>query len=177
MQELFEDVIHHFAPLLHSRQLDKGKLLHQASEISYNLFLVQSGALRSFYYVDGKDLTAHFAFEYGVIGAADSIIKGKPSRYYIETLEPSQVFVLDYREMEAFLDQHPQLERLARKFSQHLYIDLVERFEGMVFLSARDKYMHMLQRYPGITQRVSLGHIASYLGISQETLSRARSIQ
>lgn len=152
----------------------KGVLLHQATEICYNLFLVQAGALRSFYYVDGRDVTAHFALEFGVVGAADSIIKNKPSRYYIETLESSQVYVLDYREMESFLDHNPHLERLARKFTQFLYIDLVERLEGMTFLSAKDKYNHLLSRYPDIIQRVSLGHIASYLGITQETLSRVR---
>ena len=149
-------------------------MLHRAADISYNLYLVQSGILRSYYYVDGKDVTAHFALEYGIIGAADSIIKNKPSRYFIESLENSRVYILDYRGMESFLDQHPHLERLARKFSQSLYIDLVERLEGMTFLSAKEKYNHLLTRYPGITQRAGLGHIASYLGITQETLSRVR---
>ncbi len=175
MEDLFQQVITCFSPILRLHRFDKGELLHKENTMGQDLFLVQSGALRSFYYVDGKDVTAHFALEKGIVGAADSIIRGKRSRYNIETLEPSEVYVLDYTEMESFLDQHPQLERLARQFSQLLYMDLVERLEGMTFLTAKERYDHLIERYPTITQRVNLGHIASFLGITQETLSRVRS--
>ncbi len=104
----------------------------------------------------------------------DSIVYGRVSRYRVEALEDSTCLLLDYREMESFLEQHPQHERLARRVTEYLYADLVERFEGMLFLSARERYEHLLARYPDITQRVGLGHIASYLGMTQETLSRVR---
>lgn len=173
-QQLFQEVRTQFSPILETRHFEKDKLLHEENKICYNIFLVESGALRSFYHADGRDVTAHFALEYGIVGAADSIIRGTSSRYNIETLEVSKVHVLDYTEMEAFLDERPQLERLARKFSQLLYIDLVERLEGMTFLSAKERYDHLIARYPTITQRVNLRHIASYMGITQETLSRVR---
>jgi len=174
VKEIFQEVLRCFAPILKSNNFEKGKLLHQAGNISFDLYLVKSGALRSFYYVDGRDVTAHFALEYGVVGAADSIIRGKKSRYNIEVLEDSLVVLLNYQELESFLDQNPSLERLARKFTQMIYMDLVERMEGMTFLSAKDRYDHLTARYPDITQRVSLGHIASFLGITPETLSRVR---
>lgn len=174
MEELFQEVLTHFSPILKLNHFEKGRLLHQENKISTELYLVHSGALRSFYYVEGKDVTSHFALDYGVIGAADSIIRKKRSRYNIETLEHSEVFVLNYDDLESFLDENPKLERLARQFTQLIYIDLVERIEGMTFLSARERYAHLMARSPDITQRVSLGHIASYLGITQETLSRVR---
>lgn len=174
MKEVFQAALTGFSPILQSCYVERGKLLHQENTISFDLYLVQSGVLRSFYYVDGRDVTAHFALEYGVVGAADSIIRGKKSRYNIEVLEDSQVFRLNYRELEAFLDENPRLERLARKFTQFIYMDLVERLEGMTFLSAKERYDHLMARYPDITQRVSLGHIASFLGITPETLSRVR---
>lgn len=174
MKELFLEVLANFSPILTQKHFKKGKLLHKENTVCYDLYLVKAGVLRSFYYVDGKDVTSHFAMEYGVVGAADSIIKGKKSIYNIEALERSEVYVLDYLEMESFLDRNPNLERLARKFTQLIYINLVERLEGMTFLSAKDRYEKLIFRYPGITQKVSLGHIASYLGITQETLSRVR---
>ena len=174
MKELFQEVLTNFAPILVPNYYEKGKLLHTENSLSFNLYLVERGVLRSFYYVDGKYVTAHFALENGVVGAADSIIREKKSRYNIEVLEYSQVFLLDYQELELFLDQNPHLERLARRFTQFIYMDLVERVEGMTFLSAKDRYEHLITRYPDITQRVSLGHIASFLGITQETLSRVR---
>ena len=174
MKDQFLEAVANLSPILTATHVEKGERLHEENATCYDLFLVEAGVLRSFYFVDGKDVTAHFAMEYGIIGAADSIVRGKKSRYNIEALERSDVYVLDYREMESFLDRHPHLERSARRLTQLIYIDLVERLEGMTFLSAKDRYEHLMQRYPGITQRVNLGHIASYLGITQETLSRVR---
>jgi len=177
MKEFFCKVRSAFAPILQAKEYERGTLLQVEDDICYNLFLVEKGALRSFYFLEDKDISAHFAIDYGVVGAVDSIIKGKKSRYNIEALESCEVKLLDYRRLETFLDENPHLERMAHRFTQYLYLDLVERFEGMMFLSAKEKYEHLLQRYPGITQRVSLGHIASYLGMSQETLSRVRALK
>lgn len=174
MEELFQEILTHFSPILKLKRVEKGQLLLQANTISVELYLVRSGALRSFYYVEGKDVTAHFALDQGVVGAADSIIRKKRSRYNIEALENSEVFVLNYDHLAPFLDENPNLERLARQFTELIYMDLVERIEGMTFLSARERYAHLMARSPDITQRVSLGHIASFLGITQETLSRVR---
>jgi CRP-like cAMP-binding protein len=174
MQDLLRQIPGAFADILTLQQYGKGQLLHRAGERCNTLFLVKTGAVRSFYLVEGRDVTAHFALEYGLVGAVDSIVKGQASRYSIEALEPSAVYRMEYTEMEAYLRRHPEQERLARQVTQLLYLDLVERLEGMTFLSARARYEHLQERYPGITQRVSLGHIASYLGITQETLSRVR---
>ncbi len=172
--DLFSQVQKHFAPILSHHELKKGILLHKEGELGLQLFFVKKGVLRSFYYLNGKDITSHFAFENGIIGAADSIIRGEKSRYNIEVLEDSQVSAIDYKKMEAFLEVNPHLERLARLFSQYLYIDLVERIEELTFLTAAEKYRRLTKRFPHIDQRVNLGHIASYLGLSQETLSRVR---
>jgi len=176
-KEFFEHLLRDFAPLFHQRSVKKGALLHRENEICLKLYFVGEGLLRSFYHVDGRDVTAHFAFQYGIIGAIDSILKNKPSRYNIEAIETSKLFVINYIELEDYLMRNPQFEKLARKVTQYLYLDLVERVEGMTFLTASDKYNHLIARYPDITNKVSLGHIATYLGISQETLSRVRSGQ
>ncbi len=174
MKSIFEETIEKLSSILILKKFEKGQLLHEEGEICQTIFLVKTGILRSFYFVKDKDITAHFALDNGVVGAIDSIVTGKASRYNIESLEPSEVYILDYLKMESYLDENPSLERLARKFTQLIYLDLVERFEGMMFLSAKEKYDHLITRYPTITSKVNLGHIASYLGITQETLSRTR---
>jgi CRP-like cAMP-binding protein len=175
VNELIQAARSAFSPILARRRVRKGTLLVAPGERSTRLFLVRSGLLRSFHVVDGREVDAHFALEDGVVGAIDSIVFGRESRYGIDALEDTECFSLDWDELEPFLDAHPAHERLVRKITQHLYAELVERFEGMLFLSARDRYDHLLARHPGITQRVGLGHIASYLGMTQETLSRVRS--
>jgi CRP-like cAMP-binding protein len=175
MRELIEAARSAFAPILTQRTARKGALLVAPGQRSTRLFLVRSGLLRSFHVVESRKVDAHFALEDGVVGAIDSIVFGRESRYGIDALEDTECSTLDWDELERFLDANPSHERLVRKITQHLYAELVERFEGMLFLSARDRYEHLLARHPGITQRVGLGHIASYLGMTQETLSRVRS--
>lgn len=177
MEELVKEVIHEFEEILTPVSYKQGELLHRQHELGKLIYIVKRGVLRSYYYIDGKDITAHFAMDYSIIGPIDSLVKGKRSLYNIEALEPSEVYLLDYSEMEAFLDHNLHLERLARKISQYLYIELVERLEHMTFLSAKERYDRLLHQHPQIIHRVNLGHIASYLGITQETLSRVRSVK
>lgn len=164
-----------FAPLVSRRRVKKGASLARPGEHCGRLYLVRSGLLRSFHVVEAREVNAHFAFEGGIVGAVDSIVHGRPTRYGIDALEDTECAVLEYTEVEAYLERDPQHERIARQLTQALYADLVERFEGMLFLSAKERYDHLLARCPGISQRVGLGHIASYLGMTQETLSRVRS--
>ncbi|MEQ8546795.1 MAG: Crp/Fnr family transcriptional regulator [Cyclobacteriaceae bacterium] len=177
MINLVKKIINDFEEILTPVSYGKGEIIHKSNTTCNKIFIVKSGVLRSFYFVDSKDITAHFAMDYSIIGAVDSIMKQTKSLYNIEALDDSEVLLMDYHEMESFLDANPSLERQARQVSQFLYLDLVERLEGMMFLSAKERYDHLLRRYPKITQQVSLGHIASYLGITQETLSRIRSLQ
>ena len=174
MQALILEAIHSFGEILTTKHYVQGEMLHRAGDTCNKIFLVKRGVLRSFYNIEGRDVTAHFALDYGIIGAVDSLIKGAKSRYSLEALEDSEVYLVENEVMEQYLNEHPQLERLARQISQALYMDLVERLEGMTFLSAKERYQHLLSRYPNLEQRVNLGYIASYLGITQETLSRVR---
>ncbi len=174
MHDLIQAAIATFGPILRRRAAAKSTYLQLPGDHGASLYLVTSGLLRSFHRVKTKDVTAYFALENGIVGAIDSIVYDRPSRYGIEALEDSEFFALEYAALEDFLARHPQHERLARQVTLALYVDLVERFEGMLFLSAKERYDHLLERYPGITQRVGLGHIASYLGMTQETLSRVR---
>lgn len=138
------------------------------------MYFVKFGVVRAFYHRDGKDVTAHIAIDQGAITAIDSFIQRKPSRYNIESLEDSTLIVLNYRELTQFLLENPQHERTARVFLEKIYIDLAERIESLLFHTAQERYEKLVKQNPSIVQRVNLGHIASYLGISQETLSRVR---
>jgi CRP-like cAMP-binding protein len=177
LKEIIEQIILAFDDILTCVHYKKGELVQECNTKSDRIYILKSGLLRSYYFQNGNDITAHFATEYSIIGAIDSLLKKKKSIYAIEALEDSEVLLLNYYEMESFLDQNPQYERLARQVSQLLYLDLVERLEGMMFLSAKERYDHFNTRYPNLNTKVNLGHIASYLGITQETLSRVRKMK
>lgn len=174
LKDLVKQAMEAFESISTPVRYKKGDLVHKSPSKGTKLYLVRQGILRSFYGHDGTDITAHFATEFGLVGAIDSLLEKHASIYSIEALEDSEVVVLDYKDLERFLDENPKHERMARLVSQYLYFDLVQRLEGMQFLSAREKYLRFNQRYPGLVQRVNLGHVASYLGMTQETLSRVR---
>ena len=87
MRELIEAARSAFAPILARKTVRKGTLLVAPGERSARLFLVQTGLLRSFHVVEGREVDAHFALEDGVVGAIDSIVHGRESRYGIDALE------------------------------------------------------------------------------------------
>ena len=174
LENLINTAIQEFQSITTLQKVKRGQILNKEEETNLNLYLVKEGLLRSFYFIDGKDITVHFALEYSIIGAVDSITTRKKSIYNIEALEDSIVYKMNYLELENYLDQYPRLERIARQISQHLYFDLVQRVNDLTFLSAKEKYNKLLLKHPAIIQRVNLGHIASFLGITIETLSRVR---
>lgn len=163
-----------FGSIISTSDYVKNQVLHRDQTICNHLYFVKSGVVRTFYYKDGKDITAHIAVEQGAITAIDSFIQRKPSRYNIEVLEDATLMAVTHHDFEQFLLDNPQHERTARLFLEKIYIDLAERIEDVLFHSAHERYEKLVNQHPSIIQRVNLGHIASYLGMSQETLSRVR---
>ena len=92
----------------------------------------------------------------------------------IEVLEDAKVWSLQYRKLEPVFEKHHEVERLGRLLVTHNYLLLDERMKLFAFCTAEERYERLLIQIPDILQRVKLGHVASYLGISQEHLSRIR---
>ncbi|WKN41345.1 Crp/Fnr family transcriptional regulator [Tunicatimonas pelagia] len=173
----YSQIVADLQAIIQREHYPRKAILHRGQTVCDHLFFIESGVVRTFYYRDGKDITAHIATDYGAITAIDSFIQRKRSRYTIEVLEDSQLIKIHYYDLYQLLEKNPALERTIRIFLEHVYIDLAERIEGLLFHTARERYEHLLAQNPAIIQRVDLKHIASYLGISQETLSRVRANQ
>ncbi|HAA23977.1 MAG TPA: cyclic nucleotide-binding protein [Cytophagales bacterium] len=152
----------------------KNTLLHQEGTRCDHVFILEKGVARTFYYKDGKDVTAHIATEGESITAIDSLIQRKKSRYNVEVVEDSVVMLIAYPEMQQVLEQKPQHEKYIRFFLEQIYMDLADRIENLLFYTAKERYERLVEDKPDLLQRINLSHIASYLGISQETLSRIR---
>ena len=171
---LYQNILDVFAPILETHDFPRRTVLHEAGRICPRLYLVESGLLRAHYYLDDRDVTAHFALPGYSITAPDSFITGRPSRYHLEALTDTRAYAVERTALEHFLGEHPQHERLARQFTQLLYLELLDRMESMVFLTARERYDRLVDTCPQVFEHMSLRHIASYLGIAPKTLSRVR---
>lgn len=148
-------------------------LLTQGS-ICRRLYFVEDGALRGYYYLDDKEITHWFGFENDFVTSFHSFITGKPAVENIQLLEGSILWSIGREELDKLLNEFPDVERLLRIAYEKYYLRLEERYVNSQFTSAKDRYESLLRQAPHIIERVALGQIASYLGISQETLSRIR---
>ncbi len=160
--------------LMKLEHFEKNQKIHTAGSICDKIYFPQNGFLRAYYYKEDKDITAHFAGEGSSVAAIDSFIQRKKSRYNIEALEKCNAFTLSYQDIQELLAAHPVYEKYIRLFLEHIYIELAERIEDLVFNTAKERYEKLILKQPTLFQHVNLGHIASYIGISQETLSRIR---
>ncbi|MEX0315218.1 MAG: Crp/Fnr family transcriptional regulator [Allomuricauda sp.] len=158
------------------QSFSKNHLLHKKGAICEHIYLIQKGLARTFFYKDGKDITVHLASEGEIITAVDSIISLKKSRYNVELLEDSEVFSISYDDLQSLLSQHPEYEKYVRLVLERMYTEGANRIEEFLFFSAKERYDNLVKTRPQLIQRVNLGHISSYLGMTQETLSRIRKV-
>jgi CRP-like cAMP-binding protein len=155
--------------------LNKGEFLLKEGKVCNQLYFLESGAIRGFYNLDGKEITHWFGFEDDFVTSFHSFITGEPAVENIQLLEGSILWSISKEQLEKLFNTHHEIERLVRIAYEKYYIRLEERFVNAQFKTARERYESLLQQTPYILERVPLGCVASYLGISQETLSRIRS--
>jgi CRP-like cAMP-binding protein len=153
----------------------KNQQLLTEGKICRYLYFLEKGALRGYYNVEGKEITHWFGFENDFITSFHSFITQEPSVENIQLLEGSILWSISKDALTELFNRFHDIERLMRIAYEKYYIRLEERYVNAQFKTATERYEQLLTNTPHILERVPLGHIASYLGISQETLSRIRS--
>ena len=154
--------------------LPKNGYLLSEGKICRHLYFLEKGALRGFYNLDGKEITHWFGFEKDFVTSFHSFTTQEPAVENIQLLEGSILWAISKETLTALFNEYHEIERLMRIAYEKYYIRLEERFVNAQFKAASERYQNLLQQTPHILERVPLGYIASYLGISQETLSRIR---
>lgn len=152
----------------------KGELVHDAAKVCTKSYFIQKGLMRTFFIRDGKEISEYFPAEGEWSNSPRSFRTRKPDIYYIDAIEDTEVFCLHVNDLMYLFDNFPEMERYARLSMGTVFGHLLERITSMRFTSAKEKYSHFMATYHNIHHRIPLGMIASYLGITQETLSRIR---
>lgn len=160
--------------MLSEVKIKKNHDLQSIGQTCKTIYFVQQGVARIYYYKDGKDVTEYFAFENDLIIRAESLFTGKPSHKAIQAISDTNFIAIPARQLFGLFDQHRDLERLFRKVVEHSYVDTISRLESLQFHSANERYAHLMEKSPEVIQEIPLKHIASYLGITQVSLSRIR---
>ncbi len=169
-----EDECALFIPNLKKKTLKKGNFLLREGQKIDEISFVEKGVLRLYYLSDGKEINNHFFLENDYAVSYLDFLKNTPSRYYIQALEDCELFAFNSKTLQSAYDESKNWERFGRIIAESVYATATNRFESFLFLSAKERYLQMLKNYPRFIQRIPLYHLASYLGIERESLSRIR---
>lgn len=161
-----------FAP----KKLRKKQYFLQEGDVCLYTAFVEKGSMRS-YSIDekGNEHILQFALEGWWITDMYSFYSGEPSTYHIDALEDCELLLISRSQYEAMMEAVPKMERYYRILLQNRLINMQRRLSGNLSFTAEQKYQWLLQSFSDIFQRVPQHMIASYLGITKETLSRIRS--
>ncbi len=152
----------------------KGNTIVNIGKRCNDLFFIEKGLLRGFYFKEDKEITNWFAQEGEFATCFYSFIAQKNSFETIQAIEDCELVKLSNTTLQNIYTKFIETERIGRIITENYYIKLEERLLSLQFKTAKERYKYLVDTKPSLLQRASLGHIASYLGISQETLSRMR---
>lgn len=157
------------------RKVQKGAtMVRQGQVVNHNFFVV-SGCLRSYVVAkNGKEHTLQFAIKDWWISDYIAILNNEPAQLTVEALQDSEVIEFLVSDIRALRAKFPDLEAIQQKNLQRHLVTLQKRILNQLQLTAAERYDLFLQSYPDIEQFTPNYHIASYLGITQESLSRIR---
>lgn len=155
-------------------EFKSGDLINDGNSVIRHLYFLESGTVRTFYYHDGKDVTSWFYIENNFFTSWYSFLQQDAFSEPIEALEDCVAYRISKADLDQLYSDHHEFESFGRRLLEESLSFIDYFYKGHGFVSAKEKYDALIAIYPDITQRAKLGHIASYLGISQETLSRIR---
>lgn len=157
------------------KKLRKRQYLLQEGDVwKYNAFIVK-GCVRTFSVDEkGNEHILNFAIENWWTGDRESLLSGEPSAYNIEALEDTEVILIIKETFDQLCKEIPAFNDMINNILQRSFNASQKRIHTFLSLSAEEKYLQFLEKYPQLIMRVPQGMIASYLGITAETLSRVR---
>jgi len=161
-----------FISLLQQKTIKKKGFLLRPGEICRHEFFVTKGCLRSYTIDDnGFEHIGMFALEDWWTGDMHSFITQTPATYFIEALEDSEVVQISKQDLEILYERVPKFERFFRILFQNSLVTQIQRVNLGISNTAEDRYLHFIQKYPILEQRISQKQVAAYLGITPEFLS------
>jgi len=152
----------------------KGHILSEEGKIERYLYFLAKGLVRAYTIRNGEEVTFWFGMEGSIVCSMRNYIEKKPSYETIDLLENSLFYRVLAEDIESLYEQNIEWANWGRKYIEHEVINVENRLIEQQFLSATERYHSLIKNNPLILQRVPLGIIASYLGITQVSLSRIR---
>lgn len=174
LNPLSQEAIHDIESVLSTKKIAKKAYLLRENLPCKNLYFIETGLLKMFSYSDGKEFIMNFFHEENMFTVLDSFPFQSPSKYNLIALEDTTVQYISYTKLETLSKKHHCIESFYRKLLLHATDNMMNRIREMLFQSHSEHYQHYLENHKELVQRLSLGDLACYLGITQVSLSRIR---
>lgn len=152
----------------------KGFILLTKDKIERDVYLIKQGIARAYIEADGRDITIWFGQEDDIIISAQGYVNGEKGYETIELLEDSVLYKMNLKRLHELYQQDIEVCNWARQFIEKEFVGTEHHLISSLSMTATERYLRLMKEKPEILQRVQLRHIASYLGISSEHLSRIR---
>lgn len=160
--------------LMQRVEIPKNELVIRAGRIEQSLFFIEKGIARGYFNGPDSQITFWLGMEGDVVLSYNSYINNLPGYESIELLENSVLYEIRTTALERLFQQDAAFANWGRKLAEQELIKSETCFIGRLFRSAAERYADLLRENPALVQRIQLGYIASYLGVTQVTLSRIR---
>lgn len=152
----------------------KKHLLVEEGRRAEAAYFIERGITRSYWLVNGEEITTSFAAEGSIVFSMDELYYDRPSEEFVETLEETTACRIGLNDLRRLFETNLELANWGRIIHQNEYRRLHRSHKERLTLSAAKRYEAFCQQFPDVVQRVQLGYIASYLGVTLPTLSRLR---
>ena len=156
------------------KTMAKNEYLSQEGQICNQMYFLNSGMCRSFNLKDGKEVTTNFFFQGSLVNDYSSFIQQKPSTEYFQLLENAELIYFSYEDMQRMYDKYYNLQKFGRLIAEKIFLNFYQRQQDFLLRTPKERYLNLIKRRPKVILNLPQIHVASYLGITPEYLSRLR---
>lgn len=165
------------ASKLYEKNYHKGELILETGQVCKRVYFVDSGLVKTFFYTETREFIMRFFPEGNLFTVLDSFVLQQPSTYSVLALEDTTITCLNYDDLEMLCRQYHSMETFYRKLLSLAAVNMMDRIGGVLEEKAQAAYRKFLKEHGPLLQRISLADLASYLGITQVSLSRIRAMK
>jgi len=157
------------------RKMKRKEFFLEEGQVCHHYGFVVSGCLRTYAVDDsGKEHNLQFAAEQDWVVDLSSFYSDKPGKLYIETLEPAHLLLLEKNDVIQLYKRYPKFVRYFKVIFENKFVEMQNRVLQNISSTAEERYLAFLEQYPRLSNRLPSVHIASYLGVTPEFLSKVR---
>ncbi|KQS46641.1 MULTISPECIES: Crp/Fnr family transcriptional regulator [Flavobacterium] len=154
--------------------VERNQFLKKGGSADTHIYFIESGSLRIFITDGGEERIIRFGYQNNIIVALDSFFTQKPSDFYIQAIKKTTVKIISKEKFMTFINSNPENLKIWLEILEDLVLQQIEREKDLLVQSPRERYERVLKRSPRLFQEIPNKHIANYLRMTPETLSRLK---